>query len=393
MSHAPAPDAPLPSLLPIYVATTAVMAAMMGFVTMAGKIAEQFALLAWHIGLSVTVAAVFWIVAARFWGRRSDEIGRRAVLLIGVGIFAVSYAGLAAVVILGGKAGWLGVIPLVALIAARAAAGLGYAAVPAASNAYIADIAAPAARPGLMGRLGAAQALGMVSGPALVAILSRGGDLVVPFLALALLPVLALGLIFLRMTPSPRLIADRPTPLRLTDPRVTGFTQAGVMLTFAISIAQIAVGFMALDRFGSAPLNGVTLAGVALTLVGIALIPAQLTIAWLGWQPPRLMRVGSVIAATGFLLAAFAPDYRLFLAGYVLAGFGAGWVFSGMAAGMANAVEPDEQGQAAGTLAAAQGVGAMSGPLIGAVLYDLASPLPLSAAALALVGVLLRTRG
>jgi MFS transporter, DHA1 family, tetracycline resistance protein len=94
------------------------------------------------------------LVAAPLWGRLSDRIGRRPVLMTSMAASALAYL-------------WLGVAPdLWMLFAARALAGAGAGNI-AAAQAYIADITKPEERAHGMGIIGAAFGLGFILGPAL----------------------------------------------------------------------------------------------------------------------------------------------------------------------------------------------------------------------------------
>ena len=53
-----------------------------------------------------------------------------------------------------------------------------------------------------------------------------------------------------------------------------------------------------------------------------------------------------------------------------------GWVFPAFAALAANAVEAHEQGATAGSIGAAQGLGMVTGPLIGTLIYAAGPAVP-----------------
>lgn len=61
---------------------------------------------------------------------------------------------------------------------------------------------------------------------------------------------------------------------------------------------------------------------------------------------------------------------------YGVAGFGMGWVFPSVSALAANSVEDHEQGAAAGTISAAQGLGIVVGPIVGTGVYSIDNGLP-----------------
>lgn len=368
---------PTAGLTPVYLASLVCSMGMMGFVALAGPLAAALGLSAAQIGLSATAGGLGWVLAARAWGRAADRIGRRQVLLLGVAGFAVFYLGLCLVAQAGAAWGLPAMAALAGLIAARFAMGLTYAAVPAAANALIADRFAPEARAGAMGRLGAAQASGLLLGPAVVA-LSAGPSPVLPLFLLALLPVPVLAVLTLRLPADRPAAGAGPAPaLPLADARLRRPLVAALAAMTAVGIAQIVVGFLALERLGLPGPAATRLAGGALAAVGVALIVAQVVVGRLGWAAGRLMATGGVIAAAGFAASAFAPTAATLIAAYALAGFGAGWVFPAISALAANAVGAGEQGRAAGSVSTAFGLGAMIGPALGGVAYGLGDSLPL----------------
>lgn len=371
------------SLLPLYLATAICSMGMMGFVAAAGPLAEAIGLEAWQIGLSATAGGLGWVLSARAWGRASDHAGRKPVLVFGLVGFTIAYLALC----LSAQAGigW-GLAPLTALFAlvvTRFGMGLSYSAIPAAGNAMIADRFAPDARAGAMGRLGAAQAAGLMLGPAFVAI-AAGPSPTTPLFLLALLPLPVLAFLILRLPRSPKREGESVQPLALSDPRLLVPVLAAFAAMIAVGIAQIVIGFVALDRLNLPGPEAMRFAGIALSAVGIALIVAQMVVARLGWQPFILMRAGGALATIGFIAAAFAPNALVLASSYALAGFGAGWVFPAISAAAANAVSADEQGRAAGSVSSAFGLGAVFGPVVGGVLYDFSAALPFLAGGIAM---------
>ncbi len=116
--------------------------------------AEQMNATPFTAGALIAVYSLMQLVFAPAWGRISDDIGRRPVLLMCLAGSAMSYLLLAAA--------WR----LEVLFLARVLAGVAGASIPVA-QAYIADVTGPAERARGMGLIGAAFGLGMVIGPAL----------------------------------------------------------------------------------------------------------------------------------------------------------------------------------------------------------------------------------
>lgn len=110
------------------------------------------------------------------WGRLSDRVGRRPVLIWSIAGTALTMAGLGAGLTWGSSVLWL--------FAARTFGGMATANLGTAS-AYIADITRPEERAKGMGLIGAAFGLGFILGPGLGGGLSRSQsrDVTAPRLA------------------------------------------------------------------------------------------------------------------------------------------------------------------------------------------------------------------
>ena len=142
------------------------------------------------------VAASFTLTQFLFapvWGRLSDRIGRRPVLLVTIFGTFVGYL-------------WLALTDsLVMLFMARAFGGA-MAANIGVAHAYVADVTTPENRSRGMGRIGAAAGLGFVTGPAIGGLLAGPDpihpDFQFPFLAAAVFSAAAfiLAVFFLRET-------------------------------------------------------------------------------------------------------------------------------------------------------------------------------------------------
>ncbi|WP_373797856.1 MFS transporter, partial [Achromobacter insuavis] len=173
----------------LFVFNTLCLTAIMAFMPVIGPVVRGLRLAEWHGGLVVTVAGVLWMLMARYWGRRSDRIGRRRVLLRAAAGYIVSYLLLAVgldLMLREPPPVWLA---LLALMALRALIGAFSPAMPTVSAARIADVTAPAQRGAMMAKLGAANGLGMVLGPAIGGLLVKD-SLTLPLYLAAALPLL-----------------------------------------------------------------------------------------------------------------------------------------------------------------------------------------------------------
>lgn len=363
------------SLKPILFAACAGSMAMMAFVAVVGPMARLLSLQPWHVGLAVTAAGVAWMLMARFWGAYSDRVGRRRVLLIGLAGFAVSYLALS--LFMGAALRWVpaAVVSLLGMALGRTAAGAFYAAVPPVCAAVVADHTPPQERAKAMGAIGAASAVGMVAGPGIAGLLASW-SLSASLLIVAALPVAALVVVWRFLPPDMVHETRRPSALKLADPRIRRAILTAFAAMFGVVIAQVVVGFFALDRLGLNPTEAARASGIALALVGIALFVSQMVLRRLNWPPLRLIRVGGVVGALGFGGVMFAETAPALWAAYVVAAAGMGWVYPSISALAANSVEAHEQGAVAGAVGAAQGLGAVLGPLVGTLCYQVSPGTP-----------------
>src|SRR5438046_3012045 len=144
--------------------------------------AERFGASPQVVTILLAIFSLMSMISAPLWGRISDRIGRRPVLMASMLAAAFAYL-------------WLGfATELWMLFAARAFAGL-CAGNIAAAQAYIADVTPPERRARGMGMIGAAFGLGLIIGPALGGIVAGNelatADLKAPGLIAAGLSVAA----------------------------------------------------------------------------------------------------------------------------------------------------------------------------------------------------------
>lgn len=348
---------------------------MMAFVSLAGPIARVIGLAPWQVGIAVTAAGLAWALMARFWGALSDRRGRRPIILFGLTGFAVSYCFLSLFIDFALRTAMTPALAFVGLFVGRGIAGVFYSAVPATSAALVADHVDPEARTAAMAAIGASGATGMIVGPGFAGLIGSI-SLSLPLYVTALLPTVALAVLCSALPRTKHYSSSKTDPIRLSDPRLRRPMSVVFVAAFSIAVAQMTVGFFALDRLHLDPTAAARVAGLALAIAGLALICAQLILRKLDWPPDRLIRFGSSAAAVGFASAMLATSPLMLWASYAFAAFGMGWVYPSVAALAANSFEGHEQGAAAGSLATAEGLGVIAGPIAGGAFYALDSGLP-----------------
>jgi DHA1 family tetracycline resistance protein-like MFS transporter len=329
--------------------------------------AERFAASPQEVTALMAVFSLMSMLTAPIWGRLSDRVGRRPVLMISMAAAALAYL-------------WLGFADALWMVfAARALAGA-CAGNIAAANAYVADVTTPENRAKGMGMIGAAFGLGFIIGPALGGVVA-GNDLATAnlrapgLIACALSVAALLGVVFLLKESLPEGAAARPRRSRITALRDA--------LGRAVLARLLAIFFLTILAF----------AGMESTFALWAMVQ-------LGWGPAQ---TGYLFAYVGLLsavmqggligrLTALFGEEKLLIAG--LASIAAGLLAlplsrdlplllvatSGLALGM-GAMQPSlnslisrragagEQGEVMGV---AQSVGSLSrvlGPLLAGALF------------------------
>lgn len=319
--------------------------------------------------LSALTALTFSLIAP-FWGRRADGWGRRAVMIIGmlgytVGTLVfngVAYAGL--IGLLGG-----GVLYGLLVLTRIAHACVMSATHPAAS-AYMVDITSLEQRTRGMGKMAAANQVGVMVGPALAwfAVIS----LLAPLYLQAAITLLAAVAIW-RLLPETQSHAARKVKsqrLSYFDSRYRRFLFVGVMLYMLMGMVQQTLGFYFQDRLG---LDGTAAAqhfSVAMMVSSGAMLISQLCVVQrLGWGPVQLLRAGIPVTLIGYVLMAVATSEQGLWLAMGMFGFGMGMSGPGFAASSTMTVRAEEQGALAGLTGSIAGFGFLLGPLLGGYVY------------------------
>jgi DHA1 family tetracycline resistance protein-like MFS transporter len=152
-----------PSLLVIFLT---VFIDLIGFgivLPLLPRYADQFGAPGWGVGLIISSYSIMQFFFAPWWGKLSDKIGRRPVILVSTAGSSLSY------VLFAVASGWEGNTGLWMLLVSRVFAGIGGANLSVAS-AYIADVTSTENRSKGMGLIGMAFGFGFILGPAIGAL-------------------------------------------------------------------------------------------------------------------------------------------------------------------------------------------------------------------------------
>jgi MFS transporter, DHA1 family, tetracycline resistance protein len=325
--------------------------------------AEHFGASAFLVGLLATSFSLMQFLFAPFWGRLSDRIGRRPVILIGLLGSAVSYALFALATSL----------PL--LFIARSLAGIAGANI-ATAQAFIADSTTPDNRARGMGLIGAAFGLGFIFGPAIGGFLSHWGYATPAWFASGLSLVnFCAALVLLPESRRPGEIHDaRPGRLQvfkraLTRPHLPMVLVVYFLVLVAFSAFEATFALYAERRFGFTSVTigymfawiGVVLAVVQGMLVG-KVVPR---VGERRLVPAAILLIGVSLA----LIAASGSVPMLALSAGTLA-IGMGFNSPSMLSAISQLADPRDHGS---TLGLSQSLGSLArivGPMWGGWVFD-----------------------
>jgi MFS family permease len=292
-----------------------------------------------QIGAIISASSLTIFLASPYWGRASDEWGRRRIMLIGLFGYSAGTAVFAAVF----QAALLGLLlPLAAFIAltiARVGNATVMAAVMPSSNAYMADITSVTNRTKGMAALGAANNIGGMLGPAIGGLLANI-TLLTPLYFSALLTLAAAGLALYTLPELPRHKATHKVPrLKYTDPRILPFVIVGTCMFMGFAIVQQTIAFrfqdtLALDAAQTAQVTGISmmLAAAASLFSQMVLIPR------LNVTPFVLLRISMPVMIAAFTTMALGDTQFWFTFAMALMGLGLGFAGPGFMAGASLAV-------------------------------------------------------
>jgi len=331
----------------------------------------------WQVTALFSAYSLGQFLAEPFWGRLSDRIGRRPVLIVTILANTLSYVALA-------FAPTIGVAFLV-----RLASGFGGGNISTIQG-YMADVTPPEKRAGRMGLLGSAFGMGFVVGPTLGGLLpglahlfghSDTGRLAfqIPLLTAAALAAIASLGVFLFVVES-RAPSHKDAPvIRRRDHLAAAAAHpvlSRVLLVTLVSTAAFAgmesvFGLWTQARFDWGPRQvGLCFAVIGvIASVGQGLITGRLA---RRFGEAKVLTTGLAIIALSLALTPFVPTSAFVPLAVGCTAFGQSLVFPCVAALISRATPPDKQGAMLGLNMAAGSLARMTGPMIAGPLFGLA---------------------
>ena len=326
--------------------------------------------------LGASEAATGWLstgysamqfVFAPIWGRLSDRVGRRPVLLVSIAMTSVAF-------VIYGFAESFGVLLASRLFAGVATANIGIA------QAYVADVTPPEGRARGMGVIGAAFGLGFVLGPAVSGFLAKHSLALPGFVAAALAAANGVAAFFILPEPehrAPALDRGRIAALveELQKPGIRRLIACYFLVVGAFSAMEATYAFLIKDlyRLSDAAVPWVfTYIGVLVTIVQGGLV-GPLT---KRFGERRLLVAG--IALQGIALAAL--PFSTGIAGLLVAtaplAVGSGLATPALSALISRASRAEDQGGTLGIGQSAAALGRILGPVTGTFSFNVRPAYP-----------------
>jgi DHA1 family tetracycline resistance protein-like MFS transporter len=328
--------------------------------------AESYGANAFTVGMLGTSYSLMQFLFAPVWGRWSDRIGRRPIILLGLLGSCVSYLALALA------------SSLALIFAARILGGIAGANIPTA-QAYIADITTPENRARGMGLVGAAFGLGFIFGPALGGVLTHLGPSAPMWTASALCFGNFTAACFLlpesRSTREVRRTIGRFDLFRrsLARPTLLLLLLLYFIISMAFSSFEATFALFSERRFGFTAANiGYVFAFVGTVLAVVQGVLVGRVVRAVGEH--RLVPAAIAVLAIGLGLVPLAQSIPMLLAACGALAVGMGFNSPALSSLVSRMTDPDDQGGVLGLAQSLASLGRIAGPAWGGFLFDQFGP-------------------
>jgi MFS family permease len=318
--------------------------------------ARMFGASGFEAGLLLAVYSAAQTLVSTWWGRLSDRIGRRPVMVAGAAGACVGFV-------------ILGLAPTLAVVFAGRAllgsVGVGMA----TAQAWVADTTPPEDRGRVLGMLGAIGGLGFVLGPAIGAVGILLGGMRLPFFVSAAFAgsnaILAATLLPRAAPVAVQGAARARGGWRLIAPCLV----VGFVLTYAFSNMEATFAMFTGAELGLGAAANSWLFGA---LGVIAALTQAVVVGPLArrFDEPRRIALGLVILAAGAAILPQATSVAILLAPVSAMAIGFAIVAPSLTAWVSRRAPSERQGELLGLAQSASALARVAGPGIGGLLFD-----------------------
>ncbi|MDX8045245.1 MFS transporter [Gracilibacillus sp. S3-1-1] len=318
------------------------------------------------LGLLMATYSVMQFLFSPMWGRISDKIGRKPVLMIGIAGLALSFFLLAIATQV-----WM-------LFAARIIGGILSAANMPTVTAYVADITTEEDRGKGMGIIGAAVGLGFIFGPAIGGVFASS-NLAIPFYlsgVSSIITFLLVAFVLKESIPEKGVVREKKRPsllAALKSPNANLFILQG-FVSISLAGLEATFAYFAFDRAGL----GTVRLGYIFMIMGLAGAIVQGGL--VGQMTKRLgegkvIQIGIIGSAIGFALILFVQDFVTAAIFLTIFGLGNGLIRPAVSSLLTKKASSG-YGQVTGLLSSFDSLGRIIGPPLGGLLYGITIFMP-----------------
>lgn len=337
--------------------------------------AEEIGATPSELGWLMAVYSLMQLLFAPMWGRISDRIGRKPVLLIGIAGLALSFFLFAISTEL-----WM-------LFAARIIGGILSSANMPTSMAYVADITSTEDRGKGMGIIGAAVGLGFIFGPAIGGLFSKV-SLSTPFWIAGIVSIITFVFVLFVLKESlskeERELARRRNAAATPWETVRGTMGFLYFLSFFISFSM--AGLEATFAYFAAARAGIDTVNLGYIFMIMGFAGAAVQGGLIGrlikkHGEGKVIQAGIIVSIIGFGLILLIRDF--FTAALFLTIFGLGnGVIRPSVSSLLTKINKSGHGSVTGVLSSFESLGRILGPPLAGLLYETMIGLPYISGAL-----------
>ncbi len=320
-----------------------------------------------ELGYLMAVYSLMQLIFAPLWGRISDRIGRKPVIMIGI-------LGLAFSFFLTGASDTLGM-----LFVARIVGGALSAANMPTAMAYVADITTPENRSKGMGIIGAATGLGFVFGPAIGGVFSKI-DLSIPFFVAGGFSLFTFLLVLFFLKESLAKENRGQSEKEKTSMWQSFKGSQSILFFLQLFISLSLAGLETTFAYFAAKKAGLGTIQLGYVFMIMGLVSAFIQGGVMGRVAKKygeglVIKAGIVISAIGFGLILLVDSFATAAIFLSIFGIGNGVIRPAVSALLTKTVASGH-GSVTGLLSSFDSLGRIAGPPIGGALYGIAIGLP-----------------
>ncbi len=350
-------------------------------------IGREFGFSEMEINTVVSISAAMFIIFTPFWGKLSDRIGRKSVLLVGLTGYVLSniiFLYSASIGLLGYVSGFF--LLFILLVSRIINSAVGAASRPA-TGAYVADVTSLEERSSGMGKFGAANNIGTILGPVLVGSIIginifnskiEGFALLTPLIVMSFLMIVAIFFVLLflpnkKSVGSDEVNSERPA----LDKNLKMLISIGVIVFTSFAIVQSVTAYYVQDRFSLTLDETARSTALLLGTMALMAIVSQLTfVQRFKGSPLELIKYSIPLFVLSSLIIVSSPSYTFIYFGMAIMGLAMGLASPGYTSAASLNADSSNQGAAVGLAMVAPGLGFTLGPFLSGLLYSISINLP-----------------